>query len=201
MKERASSVPPDDGTLSGTRLKESASPRTIDPKSLITGEITQPFLLEKKTPSDRPPPPEGEAASAPPAEAPTAADAEAEAPAQPRPRLDVARAARRLSVIVLFNATLYAAIAAAGVLRYLRDDSAIPEVVLAVVAGGVALWGALAAHHLFRASRGGANAGHELAGAFSNFRSIFVLKGTGLFLVLALSCFAFSAVFSLAALL
>lgn len=199
MKERASSVPPDDGTLSGTRLKESASPRTIDPKSLITGEITQPFLLEKKTPSDRPPPPDGEPAAE---NAPTdARTAGAEAPTPPRPRLDVARAARRLSVIVLFNATLYAAIAAAGVLRYLRDDSAIPEVVLAVVAGGVALWGALAAHHLFRASRGGANAGHELAGAFSNFRSIFVLKGTGLFLVLALSCFAFSAVFSLAALL
>lgn len=109
--------------------------------------------------------------------------------------------AQRLGIIVLLNATLYAAIATAGAIRYANDRSAIPEVVLAIIALGLTVWGSLSGYHLLRASRGGKNAGHQLAGAFSNLRSIFVLKGTGLFLVLALSCFAFSAVLSLIALL
>lgn len=191
MSDRAPSTPPhpvaaDDGGQSGTRPRQSVEP----PRG--PGEITQPFLLEKKPSSERPPPP---------------TDAVVERPERPselariEARADVAKIARRVGVILLMNATLYAGIAASGALRYYRDRGAIPEVVLSIVAGGLALWGALAGHHLWRAGAGGSDGGHELAGAFSNLRSIFVLKGTGLFLFLALACFAFSAVFSLAALL
>jgi hypothetical protein len=111
------------------------------------------------------------------------------------------RMARRLGVLVLINALLFGSIALGGALRYAGDRAAIPEVVAAIIALGLTLWGTLAGYHLLRASRGKPNAGHQLAGAFSNLRSIFILKGTGLFLVLALSCFAFSAVLSLFALL
>ncbi len=111
------------------------------------------------------------------------------------------RMARRLGVIVIVNAMLYASIAVGGALRYAGDRSAIPEVVAAIIALGLTIWGSLSGYHLLRASGGKPNAGHQLAGAFSNLRSIFILKGTGLFLVLALSCFAFSAVLSLFALL
>jgi len=115
--------------------------------------------------------------------------------------VDLLRMARRLGVLVMINALLFATIAVGGALRYAGDRTAIPEVVAAIVALGLMIWGTLAGYHLLRASRGKPNAGHQLAGAFSNFRSIFILKGTGLFLVLALSCFAFSALLSLFALL
>lgn len=192
MTDRAPSTPPrevaaDDGGQSGTRPRQSVEP----PRG--PGEITQPFLLEKKSSSERPPPPPSDAIAE-----------RAERPsemARIEARADVAKMARRVGVILLANSTLYAGIAASGALRYYRDRTAIPEVVLSIVAGGLALWGALAGHHLWRAGAGGSDGGHELAGAFSNLRSIFVLKGTGLFLFLALACFAFSAVFSLAALL
>lgn len=118
-----------------------------------------------------------------------------------RGQRDVLSMARRLGVIALVNASLYLAIAVFGAIRYLRDSSAIPEVVLAIITGGLALWGSLSGYHLLQASRARPDAGHQLAGAFSNFRSIFILKGTGLFLVLALSCFVFSAALSLAVLL
>jgi hypothetical protein len=163
--------------------KGPAGPET--PPAASQPETTQPFLLAKKpAPAPAPQP------SMRPSER-----VRAETPAE------VARMARRLGVVLIVNAALYAGVAASGALRYHRDRSAIPEVVLAIVAAGLALWGALAGHHLWRAGAGGRDAGHELAGAFSNLRSIFVLKGTGLFLVLALACFAFSALFSLAALL
>jgi hypothetical protein len=154
-----------------------APPATMQP------ETTQPFLLAKR-PAPAPGPPMRPSERV-----------RAETPAE------VARMARRLAVVLIANAALYAGVAASGALRYHRDRTAIPEVVLAVVAAGLALWGALAGHHLWRAGAGGPEAGHELAGAFSQLRSIFVLKGTGLFLVLALACFAFSALVSLAALL
>jgi hypothetical protein len=191
MTDRAPSTPPrdvagDDGGQSGTRPRQSVEP----PRG--PGEITQPFLLEKKSGSERPPPPTEPVAER--AERPSEV-------ARNEARADVAKMARRVGVILLANSTLYAGIAASGALRYYRDHGAIPEVVLSIVAGGLALWGALAGHHLWRAGAGGSDGGHELAGAFSNLRSIFVLKGTGLFLFLALACFAFSAVFSLAALL
>lgn len=111
------------------------------------------------------------------------------------------RMARRLGVLSLVNALLFATIAVGGALRYAADRRAIPEVVAAIIALGLTIWGTLSGYHLLRASRGEPDAGHQLAGAFSNLRSIFILKGTGLFLVLALSCFAFSAVLSLFALL
>jgi hypothetical protein len=185
MTERASGAPPekapeDDGGQSGTRPR-----RSVDPRSLASGESTQPFLLEKKPPSERPPPPDGQPPSTP----------------RARDGAAVGKIARRVGVILIANAALYAGIAASGALRYYRDRGAIPEVVLAIVAAGIGLWGALAGAHLWRAGGGGPDAGHELAGAFSNLRSIFILKGTGLFLFLALACFAFSAAFSLAALL
>lgn len=172
------------------------------PQAEVLPETTQPFLLAKK-PAAGPEPTAAVPAKPPEAgrvASPTAPERPSEV-ARAEARIDVARMARRVGVVLLGNAALYAGVAASGALRFYRDRSAVPEVVLAVVASGLALWGALAGHHLWRAGSGGRDGGHELAGAFSNLRSIFVLKGTGLFLFLALACFAFSAVFSLVALL
>ena len=117
------------------------------------------------------------------------------------------RITRRLVVLVGLNASLYLGIAGVCVARAARDPGAIPEVVLAVLSVGLGVWGLNAARHLFRSTRvgprdpSGARSGHALADALHALRTIFVLKGTGLFLALALACFAFSAVISVLALL
>jgi hypothetical protein len=152
--------------------------KTSEPPRARSEESTAPFLLERSSP-----------------------ELEKLVQRTSIARPPVLRMARRLGVLMLLNTALYAAIAGAGALRYARDRGAIPEVVLAIIALGLTVWGGLGGYHLLRASRGKTDAGHQLAGAFSNLRSIFILKGTGLFLVLALSCFAFSAVLSLFALL
>ena len=158
-------------------------------------EETAPFLLARSSPDVT------DDAAVAAASAPVGASSESPASSAASGHVRLLRMARRLGVLVLLNALLYASIAAGGALRYAGDRTAIPEVVAAIIALGLTIWGTLSGYHLLRASRGKPNAGHQLGGAFSNLRSIFILKGTGLFLVLALSCFAFSAVLSLFALL
>jgi hypothetical protein len=109
--------------------------------------------------------------------------------------------ARRAAVLAMLNTIAYLGVAALGVVRYRADPDAIFEIVLSILALGLAAWGASTSRHLFHASRAGAQAGHSLAAAFSSARSAFILKGTGLFLVLAISCFAFSAILSVFAFL
>ena len=109
--------------------------------------------------------------------------------------------ARRAAWLATLNTLLYLAVAALGVARYRADPDAIFEVVLSILALGLAGWGASMSRHLFKAARGGRDAGHSLAAAFSSARSVFILKGTGLFLILAISCFAFSAILSVFAFL
>lgn len=109
--------------------------------------------------------------------------------------------ARRAAWLATLNTLLYLAVAALGVARYRADPDAIFEVVLSILALGLAGWGASMSRHLFHAARGGKDAGHALAAAFSSARSVFILKGTGLFLILAISCFAFSAILSVFAFL
>lgn len=79
-------------------------------------------------------------------------------------------------------------------------------VVAGVLVGAIGLWSLLGGYHLNRigAARTGQGTREDaahLVAAFGNLRSIFLLKAIGLFLVLALSCFAFSVVASLLALL
>jgi hypothetical protein len=109
--------------------------------------------------------------------------------------------ARRAAWLATLNTLLYLAVAALGVARYRADPDAIFEVVLSILALGLALWGASMSRHLFVAARGGKDAGHALAAAFGSARSVFILKGTALFLILAISCFAFSAILSVFAFL
>lgn len=184
--------------MSERREAPSPSEASTDERALPrlkSEESTAPFLLERSSPDL------GRVAEKVTAEKAAADVTEAPKARAPSEQRRVLRMARRLGGIVLVNATLYLAIAAFGAIRYARDRTAIPEVVLGIVAGALALWGGLAGYHLLQASRARPDAGHQLSGAFSNFRSIFILKGTGLFLFLALGCFAFSAVLSLAALL
>lgn len=184
-KSKHASEPPEHAEQERSSTPDRPSERPSEPFELAPSrrrapppsEDTAPFLLERSSPD--------------------VTDAAIAATQHAR----LLRMARRLGVIVIVNALLYASIAVGGALRYAADRSAIPEVVAAIITLGLTIWGSLAGYHLLRASRGKPNAGHQLAGAFSNFRSIFILKGTGLFLVLALSCFAFSAVLSLFALL
>lgn len=126
-------------------------------------------------------------------------------PAKPAAPVAAPRAllpsARRTAWLAALNMLLYLAVAALGVARYRADPNAIFEVVLSILALGLAGWGASTSRYLFRAARGGPEAGHALAAAFSAARSVFILKGTGLFLILAISCFAFSAILSVFAFL
>lgn len=187
--DRLSDRPSEPIELSADRRRASKGAQNGEPQR---SEETAPFLLERSSPDVT------EAAAGAVASSAVAASASS---ASASGHVRLLRMARRLGVLVLLNALLYASIAVGGALRYAGDRTAIPEVVAAIVALGLTIWGTLSGYHLFRASGGKPNAGHQLAGAFANLRSIFILKGTGLFLVLALSCFAFSAVLSLFALL
>lgn len=122
-------------------------------------------------------------------------------PPATKPGAPLLPSARRAAFLASLNTLVYLALAGLGVARYRADPDAIFEVVISILALGLAVWGASTSRHLFRAARSGADAGHELATAFASARSAFILKGTGLFLVLALSCFAFSAILSVFAFL
>lgn len=77
----------------------------------------------------------------------------------------------------------------------------VPSVVAGVLVGAIGLWSLLAGFHFYRVGRTQREDAAQLVAAFANLRSIFLLKAIGLFLALALSCFAFSIVASLLALL
>lgn len=77
----------------------------------------------------------------------------------------------------------------------------VPSAVAAVLVAAIGAWSLLAAFHFQRVGRSDREDAAQLVAAFGNLRSIFLLKAIGLFLVLALSCFAFSVVASLLALL
>jgi hypothetical protein len=74
-------------------------------------------------------------------------------------------------------------------------------VVAGVLVGAIGFWSLLAGYHFQRVGKSGREDAAQLVASFGNLRSIFLLKAIGLFLVLALSCFAFSVVASLLALL
>lgn len=99
-------------------------------------------------------------------------------------------------------------LAICGVLgaQWSQGRGSVPSAVAAVLTGAVGLWSLLAGWHLGRAVRldrhaASPQAVHQLVSGFSHLRSILILKAIGLFLVLGLSCFAFSIVASLLALL
>lgn len=165
--------------------KAGAEPR----RSMRPGEDTGPFELARVRPRSK----GGE---------PDAADPRPPAsPGAAGPDRQLLPGARRAAWLATLNTLLYLCVAGLGVLRHRADPDATFEVVLAVLALGLAFWGASASRHLFRAARGGPDAGHALASAFGSIRSVFIFKGTGLFLLLAISCFAFSAILSVFAFL
>lgn len=73
--------------------------------------------------------------------------------------------------------------------------------VLAVLAAATGLWTLLSAWHFQRAVRGDRGHTRQIVDAFSNLRSIVILRALALFLLLALSCFSLSVAVSLLALL
>lgn len=93
------------------------------------------------------------------------------------------------------------AIGAIVVAQLMIGRGNVPSVVAAVLVAAIGVWSLLAAFHFQRVGRSDREDAAQLVAAFGNLRSIFLLKAIGLFLVLALSCFAFSVVASLLALL
>ncbi|WP_157068812.1 hypothetical protein [Sandaracinus amylolyticus] len=90
--------------------------------------------------------------------------------------------------------------------QWAQGRGSVPSAALAVISGAIGLWSLLAGWHFGRVVRRHrdertADALHQLVSAFGHLRSILILKAIGLFLVLGLSCFAFSIVASLLALL
>jgi hypothetical protein len=85
--------------------------------------------------------------------------------------------------------------------QWATGRASVPSAVVAVLTFAIGLWSVLAGFHLGRALRSEKDGAHQLVRTFSNLRSIFILKAVGLFLCLALGCFAFSIVASLLALL
>ncbi|UJR83104.1 Hypothetical protein I5071_51700 [Sandaracinus amylolyticus] len=90
--------------------------------------------------------------------------------------------------------------------QWAQGRGSVPSAALAVISGAIGLWSLLAGWHFGRVVRRHrdertADALHQLVSAFGHLRSILILKAIGLFLILGLSCFAFSIVASLLALL
>lgn len=85
--------------------------------------------------------------------------------------------------------------------QWATGRASVPSAVAAVLTGAIGLWSVLGGWHLGRVVRKGRRHAHQLVRSFSNLRSIFILRAVALFFSLALSCFAFSIVASLLALL
>lgn len=85
--------------------------------------------------------------------------------------------------------------------QWATGRASVPSAVVSVLAGAIGLWSLLAGWHFGRVVASDRDDTHQLVRAFSNLRSIFILQAIGLFLALALGCFAFSIVASLLALL
>lgn len=105
--------------------------------------------------------------------------------------------ARTLGLTGLFSIAIGAIVVSQ--LSLGRGD--VPSVVAGVLIGAIGAWSLLAGFHFHRVGRTPREDALQLVAAFGNLRSIFLLKAIGLFLALALSCFAFSIVASLLALL
>lgn len=116
---------------------------------------------------------------------------------------DVAEAKMIRSLAGWLGITAIATLGVCGVLaaQWAQGRGSVPSAVAAVLTGAVGVWTLLAGWHLGRVVRTDHDDAHELVSAFGNLRSILILKAIGLFLVLGLSCFAFSIIASLLALL
>jgi hypothetical protein len=77
----------------------------------------------------------------------------------------------------------------------------VPSAVLLVLSFAIGFWNIMAGIHLGRVVAKGHRDAHELVRGFSHLRSIFILRAISLFLLLALSCFAFSILASFLALI
>jgi hypothetical protein len=107
---------------------------------------------------------------------------------------------RSLARTIAGVGVLSVAIGGICIAQWAVGRASVPSAVFAVLAFAVGLWSLLASWHFHRVVST-ADDVHQLASAFGNLRSIFILKAIGFFLALALSCFAFSIVASLLALL
>lgn len=85
--------------------------------------------------------------------------------------------------------------------QWATGRASVPSAVAAVLTGAIGLWSVLGGWHLGRVVAKKRHDAHQLVRSFSNLRSIFILRAVALFFSLALSCFAFSIVASLLALL
>ena len=105
---------------------------------------------------------------------------------------DEARTLGGLVAATFLHGLVFAALGSIAVWRWSQSSGAVFEAVAGVVAAAFGLWSFLAAFHLRRVVvRDDDDAGH-LSAAFGNLRSLFILKGIGLFRMLAVSCFTFS---------
>lgn len=112
-----------------------------------------------------------------------------------------AKMIRSLARTVALTGLFSIAIGAIVVAQLTLGHGNVPSVVAGVLVGAIGLWSLLAGFHFHRVGRTQREDAAQLVAAFGNLRSIFLLKAIGLFLALALSCFAFSIVASLLALL
>ncbi len=148
------------------------------PESETTGERTAPFLLERdKSVPDNP---------------------IVDAPEPPRQLGKSARRARRrVAVTLLVHTLLLASLATISIVRWTEGMATPPELALAVLAGGIALVHLRAGFRFARLGRKEVHDGRLLVGAFSDLRTVIVLKAISLFLALTLLCFSLSMVISL----
>lgn len=166
---------------------KSEVPPPPQPEAETTGERTGPFLLEreKSTPGD--------------IEAPSS---ESESlPPLPKVGLhqSARRARRRIAITLLVHTLLLSAMATLSIVRWSKGIATPPELALAVLAWGIALVHLRAGVRFWRLGRKSTHDAHLLVGAFSDLRTVIVLKAVSLFLALTLLCFSLSMVISLVA--
>lgn len=184
---------------------EVRSPRPAAPSAearprleLVLDSIPPPEPASPASPAE-PAEPASPAAPTAPTEPPVAAP---EAPSAGAP-FDTAEERMIRSLAGWLALTAFATLGVCGVLavQWAQGRGSVPSAVAAALTGGVGLWTLLAGWHLARVVRPDHDDAHELVSAFGNLRSILILKAIGFFLVLGATCFAFSIVASLLALL
>lgn len=111
------------------------------------------------------------------------------------------RMIRSLAAWIALTGIATALIALVCVAQWALGRGNVPSAVLLVVSFAVGLWNVMAGVHLGRVFAKGQRDADQLVRAFSHLRSIFILRAISLFLVLALSCFAFSILASFLALI
>lgn len=126
-------------------------------------------------------------------------------PAAPHKDVLLPKVERRLirSLAAWIALTGIGAMAIGGVCiaQWVLGRGNVPSAVLLVLSSAIGFWSVMAGIHLGRVVAKGHRDAHELVRAFSHLRSIFILRAISLFLLLALSCFAFSIVASFLALI